>query len=152
LEVSEGGDSPPNVPHSTQAVEEPKMSEDPTVKAPLALACGDELEENFNRLSRIYKMIGGYDVEAQLRNREQERHRARKVLQSVNRDKKNEKRRLKRIKERVSNIKSDALPELMHFMIQIEVKRREKAELAKSKAQGRATSKASSSKCATSVS
>ncbi len=94
MEVSEGGDSPPGVPHSTQAVEEPKMSEDPTVKVPLALACGVELEENFNRFIRIYKMIGGYDVEVQLRNRKQERQRARKALQSINRDRKNEKRRL----------------------------------------------------------
>ncbi len=70
----------------------------------------------------------------------------------ISKDKKNEKRRSNRNKERMNEIRNDALPELMHFMTQNEVKRRDKAAIAKCKAKSHATSKASSSKCGQSVS
>ena len=53
---------------------------------------------------------------------------------------------MNRIKEKGSKLKNDALPELMHFMMQSEVKRRDKAAIAKCVAKSQATSKASSSK------
>jgi hypothetical protein len=121
-------------------------AKDAIVEVPPALTGADVVEESFNKFSKIYKMIGGYDVEAQLQMRERERLHARKVLQKISKDKKNEKRRLNRIKERVNKIKNDALPELMHFMMQNEVRRRGKAAIAKCKATSQSSSKASSSK------
>ena len=118
-------------------------------KAAASLSRAYIQEANFDSFNKIYKMIGGYDVEAQVRARERDRVVARSVLTKISKEERNEKRRLKHIKERVSKTKSDAFPELMRFMMQNEVRRREKAELAKSKAKGRATSKAYSCKCGT---
>jgi hypothetical protein len=129
--------------------EEQELSEkamDAIVEVPPANTGAEISEEKLNQLNTMYKMIGGYDVEAQLVKREQERQHARKLLQQISKDKRNEKRRLKRIKERVNKIKNDALPELMHFMMHNEVKRRDKAALAKCVAKRKPTSKASCSK------
>ena len=119
---------------------------DAIVEVPPATTGAQIIEEQINQFSKMYQMIGGYDVEAQLVMRERERLQARKVLQKISKDKRNEKRRLNRIKERVNKIKNDALPELMHFMMQNEVKRRDKAAIAKCVAKSQSASKASSSK------
>ncbi len=138
--------SPRDVPLAEEAEEGLEQAKDAMVEVPLALTDGDKVEECFNKFSKIYKAIGGYDVEAQLVMRERERLQARKVLQKISKDKRNEKRRLNRIKERVNKIKNDALPELMHFMMQNEVKRRGKAAIATCVAKSQSASKPSSSK------
>ena len=135
-----------DVPQEKEAKKLSDKAMDAIVEVPPATTGAEIIEEKFNQFSKMYKMIGGYDVEAQLVMREQERQHARKVLQQISKDKRNEKRRLKRIKERVNKIKNDALPELMHFMMHNEVKRRDKAALAKCVAKRKPTSKASSSK------
>jgi hypothetical protein len=135
-----------DVPLVGEAQERSDKAMDAIVEVPPATTGAEIIEEKFNQFSKMYKMIGGYDVEAQLVMRERERLQARKVLQKISKDKRNEKRRLNRIKERVNKIKNDALPELMHFMMQSEVKRRGKAAIAKCVAKSQSASKASSSK------
>jgi hypothetical protein len=135
-----------DVPLVGEAQERSDKAMDAIVEVPPATTGAEIIEEKFNQFSKMYKMIGGYDVEAQLVMRERERLQARKVLQKISKDKRNEKRRLNRIKERVNKIKNDALPELMHFMMQNEVRRRDKAAIAKCVAKSQSASKASSSK------
>ena len=98
--------APRDVPLAGEAKEGSEKAHDAIVEVPHARTDGDVVEESFHKLSKIYKMIGGYDVEAQLQIRESERLHARKVLQHISKDKKNEKRRLNRIKERVSKVKN----------------------------------------------
>jgi hypothetical protein len=135
-----------DVPLVEEAQELSDKARDAIVEVSPADGGAEIIEQKFNQFSQMYKLIGGYDVEAKLVMRERERQHARKALQKISKDKKNEKRRLNRIKERVNKIKNDALPELMHFMMQNEVKRRDKAAIAKCVAKSQATSKASSSK------
>ncbi len=135
-----------DVPLVGEAQERSDKAMDAIVEVPPATTGAEIIEEKFNQFSKMYKMIGGYDVEAQLVMRERERQHARKVLQKISKDKRNEKRRLSRIKERVNKIKNDALPELMHFMMQNELKRRDKEAVAKIMAKRKATSKQSCSK------
>ncbi len=135
-----------DVPLVEEAQELSDKAMDAIVEVSPADGGAEIIEQKFNQFSQMYKLIGGYDVEAKLVMRERERQHARKALQKISKDKKNEKRRLNRIKERVNKIKNDALPELMHFMMQNEVKRRDKAAIAKCVAKSQATSKASSSK------
>jgi hypothetical protein len=103
-------------------------------------------KEKLYQLNTMYKMIGGYDEEALLVKREQERQDARKHMRQIWKDKRNEQQRLRRIKERVNKIVNDALPELMQFVMHNEVQRRDKAALAKCVAKRQLTSKASCSK------
>jgi hypothetical protein len=128
-----------DVPQEKEAKQLSDKAMDAMVEVPPATTGAEIIEEKFNQFSKMYKMIGGYDVEAQLVMRERDRQQARKVLQKISKDKRNEKRRLKRIKERVNKIKDDALPELMHFMMQNEVKRRDKAAIAKIMAKSKAS-------------
>ncbi len=93
--------APRDVPLVGEAREGSKKAHDAIVEVPQARIDGEAVEDSFLKISKIYKMIGGYDVEAQLQMREGQRLEARKVLQKISKDKRNEKKRLNRIKERV---------------------------------------------------
>ncbi len=93
--------APRDVPLAGEAKEGSEKAHDAIVEVPQARIDGDAVEESFHKFSKIYKMIGGYDVEAQLQMREGQRPEARKALQKISKGKRNEKKRLGRIKERV---------------------------------------------------
>jgi hypothetical protein len=76
-----------DVPLVEEAQELSDKAMDAIVEVPPANTGAEIIEEQFNQFSKMYKMIGGYDVEAQLVSRERERQHARKVLQKISKDK-----------------------------------------------------------------